>query len=405
MTNSQDSLRKLRMAIIDIISLCYKYAFFYHISPNTNIFCMQINLATIDTATLRKPTTSDTRPAKLIAYYLPQYYPNPDNDHWWGKGFTEWTNVTKAKPLFRSHQQPNLPSDLGFYDLRIRQVREQQASLAKEYGIHAFAYWHYWFSGRRILTAVEDDLLQGGPPDLPYFLFWANGSWEGTWHGLARGKTLIKQEYDLQELRAHYQFLKQFFTDSRYMQINGAYVLGIRVLWNLPPGYLAYLHNMARADGIDLFIICIAYHNEDCNHCNSANLFTHEKIPTFQSHHPLLLFLRRGRPYIAQYSQMDFTPFQTQKKFRPTVIPNWDNTPRSEGHGTVVVGTTPEIFQNKLEDALHFVQQFPEHERIVFLKSWNEWAEGNHLEPNRTHGHQWLEAVRQAQLNVLSRRT
>ena len=125
--------------------------------------------------------------ARLIAFYLPQFYPIPDNDAWWGPGFSEWTNVAKARPLYKGHKQPRLPADLGFYDLRLAETRERQANMARAAGIEGFCYWHYWFGGgRRILERVFDEVLATGKPNYPFCLAWANKSWSGIWHGMAR---------------------------------------------------------------------------------------------------------------------------------------------------------------------------------------------------------------------------
>ncbi len=159
---------------------------------------------------------------RAIAYYLPQYYPIPENNNWWGKGFTEWTNVTKAKPLFKGHYQPILPSALGFYDLRVPEVREEQAALAKEFGISGFCYWHYWFGdGKTILERVFNEVLTSGKPDFPFCLGWANESWTGIWYGSPK-KTLIQQYYPgKKDYEAHFNLLLEAFHDKRYIKVNG----------------------------------------------------------------------------------------------------------------------------------------------------------------------------------------
>lgn len=132
--------------------------------------------------------------ARVIAYYPPQYHPIQENDEWWGKGFTEWTNVAKAKPLFPGHYQPHLPADLGFYDLRVPEVRHEQAEMARSHGVEGFCYWHYWIGGRRLLERPFNEVLKSGEPDFPFCLAWANESWTGVWHGSPQ-TTLMEQTY------------------------------------------------------------------------------------------------------------------------------------------------------------------------------------------------------------------
>ena len=159
--------------------------------------------------------------ARIIAFHLPQFHPTPENDEWWGKGFTEWTNVAKAKPLYHGHYQPHIPADLGFYDLRLPEARHAQADLAREYGIEGFCYYHYWFGGRRILERPVNEILASGEPDFPFCLCWANHSWNNIWQGVA-DRTLIEQTYPgMEDHRQHFEWLLKAFVDARYIKVNG----------------------------------------------------------------------------------------------------------------------------------------------------------------------------------------
>src|SRR5215472_10557960 len=160
------------------------------------------------------------RHARLIAFYLPQYHPIPENDAWWGRGFTEWTNVSRAQPLFPSHYQPQLPADLGFYDLRLPDVRCTQAELARTHGIHGFCYYHYWFQGKRLLGRPFEEVLASGEPDLPFCLCWANEPWSRRWNGRP-DDVLQAQEYSLADDQAHIRWLLPALKDRRAIRIDG----------------------------------------------------------------------------------------------------------------------------------------------------------------------------------------
>lgn len=164
---------------------------------------------------------------RVIAFYLPQYHPFPENDRWWGAGFTEWRNVVKARPLFRGHYQPHLPADLGFYDLRVPEVRQQQAALAERYGLSGFCYYHYWFNGHRLMQRPVEEMLASGKPDFPFMLCWANENWTRAWDG-GEQEVLIRQEYSEEDDRAHIRYLlDEVFRDPRYIRVDGKPVFAV----------------------------------------------------------------------------------------------------------------------------------------------------------------------------------
>ena len=357
--------------------------------------------------------STNNNKARLIAFYLPQYHPIPENDEWWGRGFTEWTNVTKAKPLFRGHHQPNLPSDLGFYDLRVPETREAQVNLAREYGIEAFCYYHYWFAGKRILERPFEEALKSGRPDFPFCLCWANQSWTGIWHG-APNRMLIEQTYPgLDDHRKHFKYLISAFRDPRYLRVDGKPVFVIYNPDDLPepkmvtdlwremainagfPGlHLIAEHNRADWDpkprGFDEVLLV----RLPPRRVTMAS-WTTWKNPIRKLRYYLADW--RGLPTIHQYEHVIdhmITEPVAYIDSIPCIVPNWDNTPRSGSAGRVLHGSTPELFRKHLRRAFHRVAGVPLERRFVFVKSWNEWAEGNYLEPDQRYGHAYLEVIR-----------
>lgn len=349
---------------------------------------------------------------RTIALYLPQYHPIPENDLWWNPGFTEWTNVARARPLFSNHYQPHIPADLGFYDLRLEETRIAQATLARKYGIYAFCYYHYWFgNGKRLLQRPFDEVLASGKPDFPFCLAWANETWTGVWHGLTDSKPLIEQTYPCEDdHRLHFQALLPAFQDSRYVRINDRPLFVIYRPYDIPEPQriLKLWQRMAREAGLPGLYL-IGQHHEPRDDWVTLGLDSIMHVPTIPKRkkwkswwQPLERVQQQfeywqRKPATIRFEKVldniaPIPPGETPPYF-PSVIPNWDNTPRSQHRGLVLHGSTPELFALQLRKAYQHVSGYPSDERIIFIKSWNEWGEGNHLEPDLRFGHSYLMAV------------
>jgi hypothetical protein len=352
-------------------------------------------------------TTTPPR-ARAIALYLPQFHPVPENDAWWGRGFTEWTNTAKAKPLFRGHYQPHVPADLGFYDLRVPETRQAQADLARAHGIEAFCYYHYWFAGRRILERPFDEVLAAGSPEFPFCLCWANETWTGIWHG-APNRVLIEQTYPGRaDHEAHFSALRPAFADPRYLRVEGRPVFLLYKPEKLPESVatLALWRSMAEAAGLGgLYLMGMTARPEwqPTAHGFDAKVDLPLILnrPWVSRRQPMRwlrnwLEIRRGLPTVHSYA--DFVARQKPQATAgensyPCVVHAWDNTPRATGNGVVLDGATPELFATHLDDAIRLLDNRPPARKLLFLKAWNEWAEGNHLEPDLRHGTGFLRAV------------
>ena len=360
---------------------------------------------------------------RAIAFYLPQYYPIPENDLWWGKGFTEWTNVTKAKPLFRNHYQPHLPADLGFYDLRVSETRQAQAEMAKSYGIEGFCYWHYWFgNGKKLLNRPFEEVLATKTPDFPFCLGWANETWSGIWHG-DPNKVLIEQTYPgVQDYINHFNHLLNAFKDSRYIKVDDKPLFYIYSPEKIPNiiEFTSLFRKLALENDLKgLYIVANTGNpdwNPEINGCDAVCLnelgSIYKYLPRkenyfYRKFRNQLLKPRFGNLYkkifrlpVKIYSYKETIKFLVNHKhfaykYFPTVIPNWDNSPRSGLNSLILTGSTPQLFKEHLEDAINIVKNNPPDQQIVFIKSWNEWAEGNHLEPDVKFGHQYLEVLKE----------
>jgi Glycosyltransferase WbsX len=331
--------------------------------------------------------------ARLIAFYLPQFHPIPENDEWWGTGFTEWTNVAQARPLFPGHYQPHIPADLGFYDLRVPEVRNAQAELAARHGIEAFCYWHYWFDGRRLLERPFNEVLESGEPDFPFCLAWANETWSRRWLGEEK-EVLLKQTYSAADDLLHARWLAQAFADRRYLRVEGRPLFLVYKPKDLPdPQATTTLirRECLRAGLPNPFLVGIAaFARIDYRLMGfDANLL-------FEPHLGSLADPRR--PGIVKYDYATARAKMRETKGAcpayPCIMVSWDNTPRRGEQGIVFTDASPEHFEQGLRELVESVQDRPSGHRLVFLNAWNEWAEGNHLEPDLQNGLKYLEAVR-----------
>jgi lipopolysaccharide biosynthesis protein len=340
---------------------------------------------------------SESRPAaRLIAFYLPQFHPIPENNEWWGQGFTEWRNVVAARPLFPEHYQPHLPADLGFYDLRVPEVREAQAALARRYGIEGFCYWHYWFEGRRLLERPIDEVLASGKPDFPFCLAWANESWSRRWLGEERD-VLIAQTHSTRDDVEHARWLTHAFTDPRYIRVRGRPLFVVYRPEHLPdPG--RFIHTLIREcgrKGLERPFVVGTNSHRDADSRNLGLDGTLDWEPRLAAVVDDAAAIYGDGLTVIDYSEARRLMHQVDPAYPafPCVLVGWDNTPRRGSSGVVLTNATPEHFAEGLRQAIDRLAESGPEDRIVFLNAWNEWAEGNHLEPDQKHGLSYLMAI------------
>ena len=372
--------------------------------------------------------------ARVIAYYLPQYHPVPENDKFWGKGFTEWTNVAKAKPLFRGHYQPQIPADLGFYDLRLPEVREAQADLAREAGIEGFCYWHYWFgNGKKVLDMPFNEVLKLGRPDFPFCLGWANHSWTTkTWE---KGKSFTSETMIFEQLypgdedyTAHFYDVLPAFRDHRYITVEGKPLFVIfdpdafkdathfMELWNelAKKNGLKGVYFVGRCDALpEMSLKSIRkidqltkprYENmlkRGYDGINSVTLKYAEFKATGVLHKAVHSFMRKyfGGWVLDKYKYGDImkhfiTPEDYMDRIYPQLIPRRDRSPRSGRKAMIYYNSTPELFEIAAENAVKCVEKRDMDHRLIFLNAWNEWGEGAYMEPDIRYGKKYIETLR-----------
>ena len=372
--------------------------------------------------------------ARVIAFYLPQFHPLPENDAIWGKGFTEWTNVALAKPQFRGHYQPQIPADLGFYDLRVPETRMEQANLAKEYGVEGFCYWHYWFgNGRQIMERPFNEVLSSGEPDFPFCLGWANHSWSTkTWQrksGLVKDIEFIHQQYPGEmDYEQHFYSVLPAFRDKRYIKVDGKPLFLVYDPTNIPDNKffiefwnelaikngLKGIHFVGRLSSVGNFKVQTKkemlsvtedlynkYRNQGYDAISSSNI----RYATIMEGGYLNKIARRifsksiGNFIVEKYNYRNLIKyFYTEQDKRedvyPQLIPRWDKTPRQGKNAEVFYNCTPENFEKNIDRALEVINDKEDEHKILFLFAWNEWGEGAYIEPDIKYGRKHLEALK-----------
>lgn len=375
----------------------------------TWLMALQADLAA-ETSPARQamPPKQATGP-QLIAFYLPQFHSIPENDRWWGDGFTEWTNVKKGAPNFRGHYQPRLPADLGFYDLRQAEVMDRQAELAQLYGVHGFCYYYYWFSGKRLLEQPLETMLSRGKPDMPFCLCWANENWTRRWDGLDH-EILIGQDYEPGWADQFFWDILPYFRDNRYIRVDGTPMLVLYRMETIPEvaEVIQTWKQMARSVGLGgLHIVGVQYIGMTPETPVKMGADATVEFP------PHLILSDRKfvdlttlpdlRSDFSGYVE-DYPAVMEQFMARPAVevpwyrgiIPSWDNTARRGPKSHTYINSSPQLYEIWLQYLVDYSRCAPNGQPFIFINAWNEWAEGAYLEPDQKYGWQYLEATSRA---------
>lgn len=352
---------------------------------------------------------------RSVAFYLPQFHPIPENDEWWGPGFTEWRNVARARPWFPGHHQPHIPADLGFYDLRLRETRVAQADLARQYGIGGFCYYHYWFNGKLLLEKPLEAVVADGAPDLPFCVCWANEPWSRRWDGQER-KLLMPQNLEDYDADEHFEYLGKFFTDPRYITVKGRPLFAVYRIDQFPDIRATIAQWRAKAESMGLpgiYLCAVRSHVHEISIAQTVEL-GFDAVIGFEPHvstlrHqkgrsvvrkllPRLFNVLKGREFIVHdyASAVDAAVAEPQapRTFFPCATPGWDNSSRRKTAAMIMQNDDADAFETWLRDGVRRVADYDDDEQIVFINAWNEWAEGCHLEPDLRNGRRFLEAVR-----------
>ncbi|MFS0490492.1 glycoside hydrolase family 99-like domain-containing protein [Leadbetterella byssophila] len=358
---------------------------------------------------IRAERVQNNKKIRALAVVLPQFHPFPENDEWWGKGFTEWTNTVKARPRYKGHYQPQLPADLGFYDMRLLQTLCDQANLAKEYGLYGFCYYHYWFNGKMLMERPLQEILKSDRPDFPFMLAWANENWSRRWDGKDK-EVLIEQKYSLEDHRQHATYLCQkVFSDPRYIKIGGKpffLFYNTHIIPELPEAVKIW-REVARENGFDdLYLGGIITSSEFEVNAQEVGLdlvidwqpdWSHLKIIP-----GLIQRIKNKLGWGQTYRKIDYAevvqrmkskPSFTQKHFK-ALVPGWDNSARRKNDAFIMHDATPELYEDWLDHTCKTTTIYSEEENFLFINAWNEWAEGNHLEPDKKWGRAFLETTK-----------
>lgn len=359
--------------------------------------------------------------AKVIALYLPQYHPTPDNDEWWGEGFTEWTNVAKAKKLYRNHYQPRIPANLGFYDLRLPEVREKQVEMAKRAGVSAFCYYHYWFgNGKQELERPFNEVVASGKPEFPFCLCWANTSWAlKQWNkdGTSKNRILCEMTYPgPEDHEKHFYSLLKAFKDPRYYRVHGKLLFMIYqpLFFENCKAFIEQWNALAMKEGLPGFFFVGQMRNAPNQQKTIKEIMALGfdavnalQLDNFCYKNPSLIgravnYISHqliNRPFINDYKEILnqlVSPEDTLPYVFPSLVPNWDHTPRSGRGGFLFENCEPDLFKKHCRMVIDEVKDKPEEDRIIFLKSWNEWGEGNYMEPDLRYGYGYIDALKRA---------
>lgn len=345
-------------------------------------------------------------PCKLVCFYLPQFHATPENDAWWGEGFTEWTNVQPSRPQFVGHHQPHVPDELGYYSLLDPTVQHRQVALAKLYGVGGFCFYFYWFGGKRLLEAPIENYLNDSSLELPFCLCWANENWSRRWDG-HDNQILMSQRHSAEDDLAFIAHVARYMRDSRYIRVGGKPLLLV-----YRPGLLPNAHETAkrwrkwcRDNGLGEIYLAYTQSFETVDPAAYGFDAAIEFPPNNSAPPPVTEGVTPlGDDFDCKVYDWRALAVRSERYFQPgyrlyrSVCPSWDNTARRKHHGTVFVNNTPALYQQWLENAIaDTVKHHPgADERLIFVNAWNEWAEGAHLEPDTRYGYAWLQATRNA---------